>query len=55
VTNQSNQRLSVAANLPHDRRRGPEIRETRITVHNLLQNFLYQTQTEAAIRQIDSP
>jgi uncharacterized protein (DUF433 family) len=39
----------MAAELIHDRGRGPELVGTRITVYNLLPNFLDPTATEAYI------
>lgn len=39
----------MATELIHDRGRGPEIVGTRITVYNLLSDFLDSTATEAAI------
>lgn len=42
----------MATDLIHDRGRGPEIRGTRITVYNLLADFLDPTRTEARIGQL---
>ena len=42
----------MESNLIHDRGRGPEIVGTRITVYNLLPNFLDSTATEAYICQL---
>jgi len=42
----------MATDLIHDRGRGPEILGTRITVYNLLSDFLDPTATEASICKI---
>src|ERR1700674_5508666 len=42
----------MATDLIHDRGRGPEIVGTRITVYNLLSDFLDPTATEASICRI---
>ncbi len=42
----------MESDLIHDRGRGPEIVGTRITVYNLLPNFLDSTATEAYICQL---
>jgi uncharacterized protein (DUF433 family) len=42
----------MESNLIHDRGRGPEIVGTRITVYNLLPNFLDPSATEAYICQL---
>src|ERR1700688_2427356 len=41
--------MQMAADLIHDRGRGPEVVGTRITVYNLLPHFLDPTATEAYI------
>jgi len=43
----------MSTDLIHDRGRGPEISETRITVYNLLEHFLDPTETEASICESD--
>ena len=42
----------MATDVIHDRGRGPEIRGTRITVYNLLLDFLDETKTEAYICRV---
>jgi uncharacterized protein (DUF433 family) len=44
----------MASNFIHDRGRGPEIVGTRITVYNLLPDFLDETATEAYICKVYS-
>jgi uncharacterized protein (DUF433 family) len=44
--------MKMAADLIQDRGRGPEILGTRITVYNLLSDFLDPTATEASICRI---
>ena len=42
----------MATGVIHDRGRGPEIDGTRITVYNLLSDFLDSTATEASIGRL---
>ncbi len=44
--------MQMESDLIHDRGRGPEIVGTRITVYNLLPNFLDSTATDAYICQL---
>jgi uncharacterized protein (DUF433 family) len=46
------ERWDMATDLIHDRGRGPELVGTRITVYNLLPDFLDPTMTESAICQM---
>ena len=45
----SYRRMAMTTDLIHDRGLGPEIRETRITVYDLLLHFLEPSETEEYI------
>jgi uncharacterized protein (DUF433 family) len=52
LTKPLKRRLGMASELIHDRGRGPEIVGTRITVYNLLPDFLEPAKTESEICRI---
>jgi uncharacterized protein (DUF433 family) len=52
LTNALERRMGMASELIHDRGRGPEIVGTRITVYNLLPEFLEPAKTESEICRI---